>query len=120
MATRSVGVAPMKAAQIPGPEAGFEIVEREIPNQAEDRYASRFRPAVFATVTYLQKKASGREFSIPVFPDMKSPQCDLNSAGTAKNPPPGGPAEEALMNDSHSDALVFPAPPAIRPARRTL
>ena len=32
MATTKVGMAPMKAAQIPKPGADFEIVEREIPN----------------------------------------------------------------------------------------
>jgi D-arabinose 1-dehydrogenase-like Zn-dependent alcohol dehydrogenase len=32
MATTKVGIAPMKAAQVPKPGADFEIVEREIPN----------------------------------------------------------------------------------------
>ncbi len=32
MATTKVGIAPMKAAQIPRPKADFEIVEREIPS----------------------------------------------------------------------------------------
>src|SRR6202046_4335193 len=31
MATTKVGIAPMKAAQVPEPGADFEIVEREIP-----------------------------------------------------------------------------------------
>jgi len=34
MATTRVAIAPMKAAQIPGPGADFEIVEREIPKPA--------------------------------------------------------------------------------------
>ena len=32
MATTKVGIAPMKAAQVPKPGGDFEIVEREIPN----------------------------------------------------------------------------------------
>src|SRR3712207_2545217 len=31
MSTTKVGIAPMKAAQVPAPGADFEIVEREIP-----------------------------------------------------------------------------------------
>lgn len=34
MATTKVGIAPMKAAQVPKPGGDFEIVEREIPNPA--------------------------------------------------------------------------------------
>ena len=47
MATTKVGIAPMKVAQISKPGGDFEIVEREIPNPVQEKYASRCRLAAF-------------------------------------------------------------------------
>jgi hypothetical protein len=53
MATAKVAIAPMKAAQVPGPGADFQVVEREIPKPAQGTCASRCRRVVSATATCL-------------------------------------------------------------------
>ena len=51
MATTKVGIAPMKAAQVPKPGGDFEIVEREIPKPA-----SRSRARQGASVRCLSQR----------------------------------------------------------------
>ena len=73
MATTKTATAPMKVAQIPKTGSRFrDRRARDSGAAAQDRCASRCRPAAFATVTCSRKKARGPEFSIRAFQDTKS------------------------------------------------
>ena len=79
MATTKVGIAPMKAAQIP--KAGSAISRSSSArflSRAQVTCSSKCRPVVSATVTCSRKKALGQEFSIPVFQGTKSPASSMN------------------------------------------
>src|ERR1700689_1236939 len=80
MATTKVGIAPMKAAQVPKPGADFEIVEREIPNPVAGEVRIKIQACGVATVTCSRKKARGPAFSIHAFQDTKSRASLMNWA----------------------------------------
>ena len=75
----------MKAAQITKPGGDWELVERDIPEQAWGRFASKWRRAAFATAIFSSRKAAGPGFSIPGCRDMKSRDASRQSALTSRN-----------------------------------
>ena len=74
MATMRVAVpavATMKVAQITKPGAGFQIVEREVPEPDAGHVRIKVQPVVFATAMCSRWKACGQDFSIRGFRGMK-------------------------------------------------
>jgi D-arabinose 1-dehydrogenase-like Zn-dependent alcohol dehydrogenase len=60
MATTKVGIAPMKAVQVPRPGADFEVVEREIPNPGAGEVRIKVQACGVCHSDVLTKEADGR------------------------------------------------------------